>query len=341
MQAYLTELVDFGASKYPISAFSEIADTRKLGADLMGCDADNVFFVRSTSQGLGIAATGIPFKPGDNLVLVEDEFPANLRPWMPLRRKDIDVRLVPQPEGRVLIDDLAAAMDEKTAALSISFVQYLSGFRIDLAAVAELCRKHDALFIVDAIQGLGAFPLNVEASGVDFLSADSHKWLLGPEGIGLGYASQRALERIEQCLEGWLAVENPFDFCDLDQPLKCSAARYEEGAFNMAGIHGLKGSLELLLGTGIDNLAARILKLTDYLTEGLKSRGWTVDSPRQVEAEKSGIILTSKEGVNFGILATELMSKNISISIRGGGMRISPHGYNNTEDLDRLLEALG
>jgi selenocysteine lyase/cysteine desulfurase len=342
MQSYLEELVHRGAAGYPTAVFDVLDRARRLSARLIGTTPERVFFVRSTTQGLSIVATGLPrLGEGDNVVLVEREFPANIRPWLPLRRRGVDVRLVSQRDGRVLMDDLAAAVDERTAVVSVSFVQFLSGFRIDVARVAELCRRRDALFVLDAIQGLGAFPLDVEAQGVDFLSADAHKWLLGPEGVGIGFASPRALERIEPAVEGWFAVREPFDFFDIEQPLKDTAARYEEGAYNVAGVHGLVGSLEVLLAAGIERLAARIIGLTDHLVEGLRRRGWEVLSPREVEGEKSGIVLAGRDGVDFDELRSTLAEREIQISVRDGKLRIAPHGYNTFEELDRVLEVLG
>ena len=248
---------------------------------------------------------------------------------------------MPQQDGRVLLDRLARAVDARTAAVSVSFVQFLSGFRIDVGAVAQLCREHDALCVIDAIQGLGVFPLDVEALGVDFLAADAHKWLLGPEGVGIGYVSPRAQQRIEQALEGWFSLEEPFDFFNVEQPLKQSAARYEEGAYNVAGLHGMVGSLELLLEAGPDELARRILLLTDRLCEGLRSIGWSVLSPRETEAEKSGIVLCTRAGEDFGTLRQRLEQAGIAVSIRDGKLRIAPHGYNTPEEIDRVVEVLG
>jgi len=340
MEAYLEELSRFGAARYPDLPFGVLRRTRSLGARLLGTHPERIFIVRSTTQGLAIAATGIPVAEGDNVVLVEREFPANIRPWLPLRRRGVEVRLVPQRDGRVPLDDLAAAVDARTAAVSVSFVQFHSGFRIDVGAVAQICRRHDALFVLDAIQGLGVLPLNVEASGVDFLSADAHKWMLGPEGVGLGYASPRALERIEQSVEGWFSVQRPFDFFDVEQPLRDTAARYEEGAYNFAGISGMLGSLDLLTSIGPRALEARVVELTDHLAEALIGRGWEVLSPRDSDAEKSGILLVTRESLDFDSLERTLADRAIFVSVRGGALRIAPHGYNTVEDLERLLRAL-
>ncbi len=341
MQEYLHELSHYGCARYPGRIYQVVDEARALGAQLMGAQVDNVFIVRSTTQGLAIAATGIPFVEGDNVVLVKQEFPANLRPWLPLRRRGVEVRLVEQSNGRVLMDDLALAIDSRTRAVSVSFVQFLSGFRIDLAKVAQLCKKSDALLVVDAIQGLGVFPLHVQEMGIDFLSADAHKWLLGPEGVGLGYASPRALERIEPSVEGWLSVRNPFDFFDINQPLKDSASRFEDGAFNLAGIHGMLGSLELLASLGgVPSLCARILELTDYLVEGLHRIGWDTLSPRDHNGEKSGIVLTVRQGLDMAALGNTLKEGGIVVSHPAGAMRVSPHGENTHDDLDRLLSVL-
>lgn len=341
MTRYLDELAHRGATSYPQLILGILERARGLASRLIGTQPERIFIVRSTTQGLGVVATGLPLARGDNVVLVDREFPANLRPWLPLRRRGVDVRIVPQRDGRVLIDDLARAVDSRTAAVSVSFVQFLSGFRIDVGAVAQLCREHDALCVIDAIQGLGAFPLDVEALGVDFLSADAHKWLLGPEGVGIGYASPRALDRIEQAVEGWFGMEEPFDFFNVEQPLKRSAARYEEGAYNVAGLHGMVGSLELLLEAGIDSLAARILRLTDRLCEGLDRVGWTVLSPREHPQEKSGIVLCTREGEDFTSLRGRLAEQRIAVSVRDGKLRIAPHGYNTAEEIDQVLQVLG
>jgi cysteine desulfurase / selenocysteine lyase len=337
---YVDELVSCGSTLYPEGAFGAVKRARSLGARLLGARPEQVFIVRSTTQGLGIAATGLPVSPGDNVVLVEREFPANIRPWLPLRRRGVEVRFVPQHDGRVRIDDLAARVDARTRAVSVSFVQFLSGFRIDLAAVAELCRRHDALFVVDAIQGLGAFPLDVVSSGVDFLSADSHKWLLGPEGVGLGYASARALERIAPAVEGWLSVRDPFAFFDVEQPLKETAERFEEGAYGLVGIHGMLGGLELILERGVEAIAARILELTDELVERLGAAGWTVRSPRSEISERSGIVLADRPGVDFVELRRRLQHLGFVVSVRGGALRVAPHAYNTVEELERLVTAL-
>ncbi len=340
MQAYLDELVAHGGTHYPDVPLAAARRARQLGAELMGCPIEGVFFVTSTSQGISVAAAGLPVRPGDNVVLVEREFPSNLRPWLHLERRGVQLRFVPQRGHRVLIDDLAAAVDSRTAALSVSFVQFQSGFRIELAPIAELCRRHDALFVLDAIQGLGVFPVEAAANGVDLLAADAHKWLLGPEGIGLGYASPRAMERLEPVVQGWLSVRRPMDLFDLHQPLMPDARRFQPGSPNLAGIHGMAGSLELLVERGPRAFAQRLIELTDLLAEDLSTAGWTVLSPRDHDGEKSGIVLCSRPGLDLDALRLRLEAQGVIVSVRGGALRLSPHGYATPEELTRAVELL-
>ena len=340
MQAYLLELSSHGAARYPAPIVNVLTDLRSLGARLLGTTPPHVFVVRSTTQGLGLCVTSLPWKPGDNVVLADKEFPANVRPWMPLARRGVEVRRVPQRDGRIDLQDLRQRVDARTRVVSLSFVQFLSGFRLDLEAVASLCRQHDALFVVDGIQGVGVFPIEVEKQGVDFLSADGHKWMLGPEGVGIGYASPRALERMAPAVEGWLSVERPFDFFDLDQPLKKTAARFEEGAHNVAGLYGFVESLRLLETYGTGAVAQRILELTDLLADGLLARGWDVISPRDRLGEKSGIVLCARDGVAPDRLERRLIEANVVASIRGGALRLSPHAYNTPDEIAQVLDVL-
>ncbi len=344
MGGYLHELSHHGIARGP-SIWTEALNTvRDRGARLLHAEDEDIFIVRSTTQGLSIVALGFPFQPGDNLVLAEHEFPANQRVWMPLRKRGVEIRFVRSQQGRIALDDLAAAIDDKTRVVSLSFVQFHTGFRIDLAAVAELCRPHDALLCVDAIQGLGAFDLDVKAAGVDFLSADAHKWLLGPEGVGLGYCSPRALERIEPALEGWLSVAHPFDFYDLAQPLKNTAQRFEDSAYNVAGIIGLGGSLSLFHKFGLPAISARILELTDHLAEGLERRGWKPLSPRARTEEKSGI-LTASPPADPKACYKRLEEAGVVLSLRDfpdgrQALRFAPHAYNTVEEMEQVLAVL-
>lgn len=341
MQSLLQEQSAHGGLNSAITVPNTLRRARDLGANLLSTHPDRIFIVRSTTQGIGVAASGLVLRTGANVVTIENEFPANVRPWLALQNKGVEVRRVPQRHGRVLIDDLRCAVDRNTAAVAISSVQFLSGFRVDLAPIATLCRDVDALLVVDAIQSLGAFSLDVETLGIDVLSADSHKWLVGPEGVGLGYVSDRALDRLVPAVQGWLSVERPFDFLDIDQPLKKTAARFEEGALNIIGLHGMLASLELLMSVGIPSISQQIVSLTDQLAERLVQSSWTILSPRESPSEKSGIVLATKPGLDAASLSSHLLSHRVVASIRGGALRFSPHAYNTLDEVDELIRILG
>lgn len=340
VRGYLDEVALNGIVHYPATIEQPLGRVRRLGARLIGARPDQIFVVRSTTQGLSVAATGVPFASGDNVVLVEREFPANLRPWLPLGDRGVEVRFTPQRDGRIDLDAMRDLVDDRTRVVSVSHVQFFSGYRTDLAPLAELCRDHDALLCVDAIQSAGAMPIDVEPWGVDFLSADAHKWQLGPEGVGIGYVSDRALARIVPAVQGWLSVERPFDFFDLEQPLKRDASRFEEGALNTAGVHALAASLEMLLGCGTNRIAARILELTDRCAEGLLARGWALVSPRDVDREKSGIVTVRRPGIDMDALGERLQQAGFVIAIRDGALRVAPHAYNTQDEIDALLTEL-
>lgn len=317
-----------------------VEEVRRRAGQLLHGDPLDIAFVKNTSEGIGIVAEGFPWQPGDNVVIAADEYPANIYPWMNLADRGVELRRVPSRDsGRILLDDLHAALDSRTRILSLSFVEYATGFRNDLDAIGALCREHDVLFFVDAIQGLGVLPLDVSRSPIDFLAADGHKWLLGPEGAGLFYIRRELVERLHPVGVGWHSVIGAMDFSRLDLRLKEHAGRWESGSLNTGGIMALGASLELLLDIGIDAIAARVLELTDYLCERAATAGWPVFSSR-LPAERSGIVSLSVPA-DPGRLVRRCREAGIVINQRGGRLRLSPHAYNTPEEVDRLIATLG
>lgn len=310
---------------------------RKLAASLLNARPDQIAFVKNTSEGLSLVANGIDWRAGDNVVVHGDDFPSVVFPWQNLAGAGVETRLVAARDGRVLVDDLADAVDGRTRAIAISTVQFKTGFRCDLAAIGQLCRDRDLLFVVDGIQSLGALALDVEACGADVVVASAHKWLLGPQGIGLLYCSDRALARLKVRTVGWLSINNPFAF-DYRLDLLPDARRFEAGSENAIGVYGLGGTLMLIYEHGIGAIEARVLGLTDLLCDGLVQRGYRVLSPRG-EHERSGIVIFVGEQPTDALF-TRLTEAGIVVSVRGGGIRVSPHYYNSEEEIARLLEAL-
>src|SRR5262249_53832617 len=262
--------------------FDRLQHIRRLAAQLINApDPDDVYFVPNTTHGIGVIAEGYAWQPGENVVLAAEEYPSNQYPWMNLAHRGVEVRAVPSRGSRVSIDDIRAAIDPRTRVLAISAIEFASGFRNDLDALGELCRQRGVFFFVDAIQSLGAFPIDVQRSGIDALSADGHKWMLGPEGAGIGYVRREGVERVHPVAGGANGVVHPWSDSTIDFTLKPHAGRWEGGAYNVPGIVALGASLELLLGVGIENLERRVLALTDYLCERAASAGLEVFSSRE------------------------------------------------------------
>jgi selenocysteine lyase/cysteine desulfurase len=273
------------------------------------------------------------------VVSAADEYPANVYPWLNLASRGVEVRRVPSRGPRVALEDLAAALDGRTRLLTISFVEFASGFRNDLDALGELCRGRGIAFFVDAIQGLGVLPLDVQATPVDFLAADGHKWLLGPEGAGILYVRREWVDRLRPINVGWNSVVGAWDFSHIDFRLKPHAGRWESGTLNVAGIVALGAALELLLEIGVPAIAARVLELTDELCARAAGAGLEVFSSR-VPAERSGIVSLSVPGADPRALARRCRAAGVVVAARGGRLRVSPHCYNTTEELERLLSCL-
>jgi selenocysteine lyase/cysteine desulfurase len=314
-------------------------EVRRLAGRLLNAEPADIAFIKNTSEGVGIVAEGLPWQSGDNVVSAEEEYPANIYPWMNLARRGVELRRIPSRDGRVPIEDLAAAIDGRTRIVSLSSVEFASGFRNDLDAVGALCRERGVYFFVDAIQSLGVFPLDVRQTPIDFLAADGHKWLLGAEGAGIFYMRQELVERLHPVGVGWNSVVRSRDFSRIDFRLKPNAGRWESGSLNLAGITGLGASLEMLLGIGIREIAGRVLELTDYLCENAARAGLEVYSSRR-PGEQSGIVSLVAAGAEPRSLVRQCRAAGIAINQRAGRLRVSPHCYNTREEIDRLLDVL-
>jgi selenocysteine lyase/cysteine desulfurase len=298
-----------------------------------------VAFVKNTSEGLSIVAAGFPWKEGDNLVTADVEFPANVYPWLRLRSRGVEVRMIAAREGRVRKEDLFAACDGKTRLIALSSVEFANGYRNDLPGIGEFCQRHGIFFCVDGIQSLGVIPMDVKSYGIDALSADGHKWLLAPEGIGGFYLSRDVLEMIEPVVLGWHSVRNRFDFEHYDFTLSPDARRFEPGSFNTVGLAAFNASLRLLLTIGIDRIWERVRRLTEAALESAGRAGYEILTPRKPE-ERSGIVTFRLPGVDAPALWKALLSRGVVCASRSGGIRISPHFYNTPEEIERFFGIL-
>lgn len=314
-------------------------DARSAAARLLHARPEEIAFVSSTTAGISLVAEGFAWQAGDNVVTLADEFPSNQYPWLNLADRGVEVRRLPTQEGRLDLADLEQACDARTRIVSISWVNYATGFRHDLAAVAEIAHRAGALLLVDAIQGLGVFPLDVREIPIDFLAADGHKWLLSPEGAGILYIRREHLDRIRPQGVGWHSVVHEGDFSRIELDLKPAAERFEGGSPNSVGIAGLGASLAMFNELGRQNIAESVLHFTRTASERLRSLGATIVSP-QDDPHRSGIVAFELPGHDPKEIRGRCLAADVLLSVRNGRLRISPHGYNNEDDLERLLDAL-
>jgi len=332
------DAADHGSVHYPAWT-RQIEHLRTLAADLIGAVPEEIALINNTSAGINLVAEGFPWKPGDNVVTRADEFPSNQYPWLNLADRGVETRRLPTDNGKLDLDQLAAACDAHTRIVTVSWVAFASGWRHDLDRLAELVHRRGALLFVDAIQGLGAFPLDVRATPVDFLAADGHKWMLGPEGAGVFFTRREHLDLLRPVGVGWNSVKNELDFSHIELVFKDTAARYEGGSQNVAGLVALGASLELLQQFGAQAISRRVLELTDLAWQRLEEIGAVILSDPRPE-HRSGIVSFEMPGRDPRVLQQQCIDRNVLLSCRAGRLRISPHAYNNASDIDRLIEAI-
>lgn len=316
-----------------------VKEVRGFAARLINSPSeDDVYFVPSTTHGISVIAEGFPWEPGDNLVVAAEEYPANQYPWLNLGHRGVEVRRVPSRGNKVCLDDLRGAMDGRTRLLTVSSVEFASGYRNDLDALGELCRSRGIFFFVDAIQSLGVLPLDVQKTPIDALAADGHKWMLGPEGAGIGYIRREWVERLHPIGVGAFSVIRPLDFSSIDFTLKPHAGRWEGGALNIPGITALGASLALLLSVGITEVESRVFATTDYLCDRARSLGWTVYSHRE-PCGRSGIVSLIHQSRTAADVMKRCRAAGVIVNNRADRVRVSPHAYNTEDEIDRFLEA--
>jgi cysteine desulfurase/selenocysteine lyase len=312
---------------------------RELVAELLKVRADNIAFMRNTSDGLSTLANGIKWQPGDNIVSFEREFPSNFYPWRRIRdEKSVELRLCPERNGRMDIDEFLSMIDGRTRVVAISAVQYGSGYAADLRRIGQVAHQHDALFVVDFIQAFGAKTFDMEF--VDAGAGSSHKWLCAPEGCGIMYLSDRARQVIGPTLVGWTSVAGWENFAGGEMHWYDNALAWETGTGPNALYFGLTNSLELLRSVGVENIEGHLALLTDHLCDRLQESNYEIVSSRAPGERSQIVCLQHRGGMNANDIFHQLEAKKIIVSAREGRIRIAPHLFNNLEDIDRLVEAL-
>ncbi len=314
---------------------------RDLVAGMLKVKAENVAFLRNTSDGFATIANGLDWAEGDNIVTFANEFPSNFYAWRMIRDKfGVELRTCPERDGRIDIDEFISLIDSNTKLVSISAVQFSTGFRADIERIGRVVRDYDALFAVDIIQGFGVIEFDLDAQFVDIACGASHKWLSSPEGCGIFYLSDRARARVEPTLVGWISVDEPFNFNNYEQSWKPNALAWETGTNSSSLFYGLEQSLLLLNETGVANIENYLEKLTNHLCYLLQTRDYKIVSSRK-KGEKSQIVcIMPKAGETSTKLAQTLEQNKVIVSPRGERLRIAPHFFNNQADIERLIELL-
>ncbi len=323
----------------------DVKRARQTCAQLLGAHAEEIALLGPTSLGLSLFANGLDWQPGDEVVCYHGDYPANVYPWLELRRRGVTVRyLEPAAPGAITPDLVARALTPRTKLVALASAHFFTGYRIDAEAIGALLHARGVLFSLDAIQTLGAFPLDVEKAHVDFLSADAHKWMLGPLAIGIVYVRRAHFERLRPTLLGaWNVVAPNFNAQD-DIVFVPTAQRYEPGVLNIAGILGMKAALDFLLATGMDAVAARLLELKAHLVRQLDALGFTIHGPRDGANASSTTTFRHATASSTDLFAA-LEKAHIVASLRHDRegrdyLRFSPHFYNTEAELDRAVEVL-
>jgi selenocysteine lyase/cysteine desulfurase len=311
------------------------AGLRVAAARLTNADPTEIAIVKNTSEGIATVAGGIEWRPGDTLVCFKEEFPANYFPWQRLESKGVAIRWLTADAPLEQID--AACRGARL--LTISFVQYLTGFRANLTAIGEICRRRGTFFFVDAIQGLGAFDLDVRRDRIDALAADGHKWLLGPEGCGILYVGKDWQDEIEPVEFGWTNIAGFNDFACREMTLRPDAGRYECGTLNTVGCFGLRAAIEYVLEIGVSDIGAAVQALADRVSEGVERRGYRQLRQRTQETG-AGIVSFRNLDHDARLVVRRLKEAGFLAAPRQGWIRVSPHFYQSPEEMDAFIEAL-
>ena len=334
MKHLADDCLEFGSLHYDqwMAAYEGL---RVAAAQLIGAVRGEIAIVKNTSEGIATIAMGLDWKPGDRMVGFTEEFPANYFPWKKLEERGVGVTWLS-------IKDPLERIEEATRGarlLSISFVQYLSGYRAPLQAIGEICRRNRCIFMVDAIQGLGAFPVDVKACGIHALAADGHKWLLGPEGCGILYIDTDLQPKVEPVEFGWTNVANYADYASRNLSLRADAGRYECGTLNTIGCYGLQAAVEFLLEVGTAQIARSVQSLADQIAAGVSAKGYELAHTRTPETG-AGIVSFRKPGIDAGAIVRTLRAEGITAAPRAGWVRTSPHFYIRPEEIDRMIDLL-
>lgn len=315
-----------------------VEETKELLAEMINCNVDRTAFVDNTSNGLNILAQSVDWKKGDRILLNDVEFPANVYPFLNLKRLGVEVDFVKSENGIVTAEQIIESVRHETRMISISFVQFLSGYKVDLEKIGNYCRANNIIFCVDGIQGIGAVQIDVAKYKIDFLSCGTQKWLLGMQGLAFIYVNEEFQKKMVPANVGWLSVQNAWDLLDYKMELKTSANVFQGGTLNAFGIYAFNTSQNLLKEVGYQNIQLKVISNTKYFIDKLKSINIAPVLANCNEENLAGIVTIKTE--NPDVIFKRLEQNKIICSLREGFIRFSPHFYNTEKDIDIVVDVL-
>jgi selenocysteine lyase/cysteine desulfurase len=349
--AALDDYARHGASAFP-RWIAQRAVLRQKLASLIGAAADDLALMPNTTSGVIAIALSFPWQRGDRVVLFEGEFPANVTPWQRAAELfGLEVAWVPTAAFARSLEEglatLASALDRGARLVAVSAVQFQSGLRMPLEAMARLCHERGAELFVDGVQAVGAVPIDVAAAGIDYLAAGSHKWLMGPEGCGFLYVCPNRVEALRPHLAGWLSHEDAVGFLlrgpgllRYDRPLRKRASLFEGGNVNTAGLAGLEASVDLLLSLGVAEIFAHVNRILDALEPLLVARGFRSERSSDPRLRSCTLSLTPPAGVDVVELQRRLGARSVSCSMPDGLLRFTPHWPNDVGQVHAVVAAV-
>ena len=336
MLAHVENVRDRGMADWR-GSYAAIEAAREKAARIIGASAAQVAFLPNTSWCVNLVAIAFPWREGDNVVIDDMEFPSNAYPWRALESRGVECRVVKNREGRVTADDVAAMVDGRTRVIAVSWVAFHNGWVFPLEELGALCRERGILLFVDAIQGLGALPMDVSRMGVHVLAADGHKWLYGPEGGAIFYVSEEARDRVPAVMGGWWSLRYEGGYLSGRAKPYDGARRYEPGTLPIDHVLALAAGIDLLEEIGRDAVASRVLELVRALRDGLASRGWKIATP---DPPRSGILSAAPPRGEPFRWSTALQERGVIVAPREGAIRFSPHAGNDLDEIERALRAI-
>lgn len=327
----------YGSHFYPDWLRKETELRQQFQALINAPSLDDIALVKNTSEALSFVAYGLSWQAGDNIVSSNEEFPSNRLPWQSLADQGVQFRQADLSSAATPEDALFALVDEHTRLLTISSIQFASGIRMDLERIGEFCRQRGILFCIDAIQSLGAVEFDVQAYKADFVMADGHKWLFGPEGLGVFYTSAESRDKLKLTQFGWHMMKDTHNYENEPWEMHPSARRFECGSPNMLGIHALSASLSLLLEIGMESIEAQVIERAEHLKAAIAAKDDLVLLSRRQSRLQSGIVVFKHRTLASDVLYRHLQKNGVVCAPRGGGIRFSPHFYNTFEEIDRAV----